>query len=63
VSQYQKGKNNLDFTEAIDNEWQWHQLSHMQICTSLQIIMPAPHHSVFYRPDALLAARPTASKH
>jgi len=30
VSQYQKGKNNLDFTEARDSEWQWHQLGHMQ---------------------------------
>jgi len=36
VSQYQKGKTNLDFTEASDSEWQWHQLSHMQVCTSLQ---------------------------
>ena len=36
VSQYQKGKTNLDFTEATDNEWQWHQLGHMQVCTSLQ---------------------------
>ena len=26
VSQYQKGKTNLDFTEARDSEWQWHQL-------------------------------------
>ena len=34
VSRYQKGKTNLDFTEAI--EWQWHQLGHMQVCTSLQ---------------------------
>ena len=25
VSQYQKGKNNLDCTEARDSEWQWHQ--------------------------------------
>jgi len=25
VSQYQKGKTNLDFTEARDSEWQWHQ--------------------------------------
>jgi len=25
--------------------------------------MPAPHHSGFYRPDALLAAQPTASQH
>ena len=36
VSQYQKGKTNLDFTEARDSEWQWHQLRHMQVCTSLQ---------------------------
>jgi len=28
VSQYQKGKSNLDFTEATDSEWQWHQLGH-----------------------------------
>jgi len=28
-----------------------------------QITMPAPHHSVFYRPDALPAAQPRASKH
>jgi len=26
VSRYQKGKTNLDFTEARDSEWQWHQL-------------------------------------
>jgi len=63
VSQYQQGKTDLDFTEARDSEWQWHQLGHMQVCTSLgQINTPAPHHSVFYRPDALLAAQPTASK-
>ena len=31
-----KVKTNLDFTEARDSEWQWHQLSHMQVCTSLQ---------------------------
>ena len=36
VSRYQKGKTNLDFTEARDSEWQWHQLDHMQVCTSLQ---------------------------
>jgi len=27
---------NLDFTEARDSEWQWHQLGRMQVCTSLQ---------------------------
>ena len=36
VSRYQKGKSNLDFTEARDSEWQWHQLGHMQVCNSLQ---------------------------
>jgi len=64
VSRYQKGKTNLDFTEARDNEWQWRQLGYVQVCTSLQTkTMPAPHHSVFYRPGALPASKPTASKH
>jgi len=36
VSRYQKGKTNLDFTEARDSEWQRHQLGHMQVSTSLQ---------------------------
>ena len=48
VGRYQKGNTNLDFTEARDSEWQWHQLG---ICKSAprsrQITMPAPHHSVF----------------
>ena len=26
----------MDFTEARDSEWQWHQLGHMQVCKSLQ---------------------------
>jgi len=30
---------------------------------SRQIAMPAPHHSIFYRLDALPAAQPIASKH
>jgi len=36
VGRYQKGKTNLDFTQARDSEWQWHQLGHVQVCTSLQ---------------------------
>ena len=36
VSRYPKNKTNLDFTEARDSEWQWHQLGHMQVCISLQ---------------------------
>jgi len=62
---YQKGKTNLDFTEARDSEWQWHKLGDMEVCTSLQ----ADNHvstsllKFFYRPDALPVAQPTASKH
>ena len=64
VSWYQKGKTSLDFTEARDSEWQWKQLGHMQICTLLQ----TDNHTsspplCFYRPDALPATQPTASKH
>ena len=40
---------------------------HWALCKSAprsrQITMPAPHCSVFYRPDALSAAQPTVSKH
>jgi len=36
VSRYHIGKSNLNFTEARDSEWQWHQLGCMQVCTSLQ---------------------------
>jgi len=36
VSWFQKSKTNLDFIEARDSEWQWHQLGHMQVYTSLQ---------------------------
>ena len=64
-TRYQKGKTNQGVTEARDSEWQWHR---WVICKcaphSRQITMPAPpHHSVFYRPDALPDAQPTASKH
>ena len=59
-----KVKTNLDLTVARDNEWQWHQLGHMQFCTSLQ----ADNHTStpplsFYMLDALPAIQPTASKH
>jgi len=59
-----KAKTNLDFTEARDGEWQWHQLGHMQVCTSLQ----ADNHAStpplsFYRPDALPVTQPTVSMH
>jgi len=64
VSRYQKGKTNLDFTEARDNEWQRHHLGHMQVCTLLQIENHASTPPLtFCRPDALPAAQPAASKH
>ena len=64
VSRYQKGKTDLDFAEARDSEWQWHQLGHMQVCILLQRDNHASTPPLFfYRPDALPAAQPTASKH
>jgi len=64
VSQYQKGKTGLDLLkqETVSGSGiSW------AMCKSAprfrQITTPAPHHSVFYRPDALPAAQPTASKH
>ena len=64
VSQYQKGKTNLDFAEATDSEWQCHQLGHMQVCTSLQTDNHANTSPLsFLQAGALPAAQPTASKH
>jgi len=41
-------QNQSGSTGARDNEWQWHQLGHMNICTwPRHITMPASHHSVF----------------
>jgi len=61
VCWYQKGKTNLDFTEARDSEWQWHQLGHMQVCSLLQTeTTPAPHHSVFLQAGCP-SCRPTNS--
>ena len=64
LSIYQKGKPNwilLQQETVSGSGISW------AICKSAprsrQIITPAPHHSVFYRPDALPAAQPTVSKH
>jgi len=54
VSRDQKSKTNLDFTKARDSEWQWHQMGHMQVCTSLQTDNHASSRPLsFYRPDFL----------
>jgi len=64
VSRYQKGKpiRILLKQETVSGSGiRW------AICKSAsrsrQTTTPAPHHSAFYRPDALPAAQPTASKH
>jgi len=53
-SRYQKGKTNLDFTETRDSEWQWHQLGHMQACTSLQTDDHTSTPPLGFRPDPYL---------
>ena len=62
VSRYQKGKINLDSTEARDSELQWHQLGHMQVCALLQTDNHTSTPPLCFL-DALPAAQPTASKH
>jgi len=66
VSQYQKGKANLDFTEARDGGWQWYQLGHNASLHLAPDRQPHQHPTTlmfFYRPDALPAAQRTMSKH
>jgi len=64
VSRYQKGKTNLDLLEqktVSGSGISW--AIRKSVLRPQQITMPAPHHLVFYRPDALPATEPTASKH
>ena len=61
VSQYQKGKTNLDFTEARDSEWQWHQLGHMQVCTLLQTDNHASNRPLSFLQAGCSSCRPTNS--
>jgi len=55
MSRYQKDTTNLDFTEATDSEWQWHQLGHMQVCTLLQ----TDNHAITAPLSFLQAGRPS----
>jgi len=55
VRRYHKGKTNLDFTEARDSEWQWHQLGRMQVCTSHQ------HPTTLFLQTGCSSCRPTNS--
>jgi len=61
VSWYKKGKTNLDFTEAKDSEWQWHQLGHMQACISLQTDDHASTPPLVFLQAGRLSCRPTNS--
>ena len=61
VSRYQKGKTNLDFTEARDSEWQWHQLGYMQVCTLLQTDNHASTPPLCFLQAGCLSCRPTNS--
>jgi len=61
VSRYQKGKTNMDFTEARDSEWQWHQLGHMQVCNSLQTDNHASTPPLSFLQAGCLSRRPTNS--
>ena len=61
VNQYQKGKTNLDFTGARDSVWQWHQLGHMQVCTSLQTDNHASTPPLCFLQAGCPSCRPTSS--
>jgi len=61
VSRYQKGKTNLDVTEARDSEWQWNPLGHMQVCTSLQTDNHASTRPLSFLQAGCPSCRPTNS--
>jgi len=61
VSRYRKGKTDLDFTEARDSEWQWHQLGHMQVGTSLQTDTDASKPPLSFLQAGCRSCRPTNS--
>jgi len=57
----ERKKNNLDFTEARDNEWQWHQLGRMQVCISLQTDSYASTQPLSFFTGGCPSCRPTNS--
>jgi len=68
ISRYQKEKTSLNLNEArVDGVLGCSDIS-WTICKqsasrSRQMTTPTPHDSIFYRPDDLPDAQPTASKH
>jgi len=61
VGRYQKGKTNLDFTEARDSEWQWHHLGHMQVCTLFETDNHASTSPLSFLQAGCPSCRPTNS--
>jgi len=51
----------MDFTEARDSEWQWHQLGHWQVCTSLQTDNHASTPPLSFLQSGCSSCRPTNS--
>jgi len=51
----------LDFTEASDSEWKWHQLGQMQVCTSLQTKNHASTPPLSFFAGRIPSSRPTNS--
>jgi len=56
-----KAKTNLDFTEARDCEWQWHQPGRMQICTLIQTDNHASTSPLSFLQAGCPSCRPTNS--
>ena len=55
------GLPNLDFTEARDSEWQWHQLDCKQVCTVLQTDKHASTPSLSFLQAGCHSCHPTNS--
>jgi len=67
VSRYQKGETSLDLSEASDGGVLGRYGISWTICKqsaprSRHITTPKPHHSILYKPDALLDAQRKVSK-
>ena len=60
VSQYQKGKP-IWILPKQESEWQWHQLGHMQVCTSLQTDNHASTPPLVFLQAGCPSCRPTNS--
>jgi len=51
----------MDFTVARDSEWQWHQLGHVQVCTTLRTDNHASTQALSFLQTGYPTCRPTNS--